>query len=76
VQRHSLLLFSANAAILSSSVAERSTVNRLVVGSNPTWGVLNNWYSSVAVQPETIEKVSLRTDFSRLKIKAKYQQVS
>ena len=27
--------------ILSSSVAERSTVNRLVVGSNPTWGVLN-----------------------------------
>ena len=25
--------------ILSSSVAERSTVNRLVVGSNPTWGV-------------------------------------
>lgn len=26
-------------AILSSSVVERSTVNRLVVGSNPTWGV-------------------------------------
>ena len=26
-------------AILSSSVVERSTVNRLVVGSSPTWGV-------------------------------------
>ena len=26
--------------ILSSSVVERSAVNRLVVGSNPTWGVL------------------------------------
>ena len=25
--------------ILSSSVVERSAVNRLVVGSNPTWGV-------------------------------------
>ena len=25
--------------ILSSSVVERSTVNRLVVGSSPTWGV-------------------------------------
>ena len=24
--------------ILSSSVVERSTVNRLVVGSSPTWG--------------------------------------
>ena len=24
---------------LSSSVVERSAVNRLVVGSNPTWGV-------------------------------------
>jgi hypothetical protein len=31
----------ASEAILSSSVAERSTVNRLVVGSNPTWGVLS-----------------------------------
>ncbi len=30
----------ATKTILSSSVAERSTVNRLVVGSNPTWGVL------------------------------------
>ena len=29
-------------AILSSSVVERSTVNRLVVGSNPTWGVSLN----------------------------------
>ena len=27
--------------ILSSSVVERSTVNRLVVGSSPTWGDLN-----------------------------------
>ena len=26
---------------LSSSVVERSTVNRLVVGSSPTWGVYN-----------------------------------
>jgi hypothetical protein len=26
-------------AFLSSSVVERSAVNRLVVGSNPTWGV-------------------------------------
>lgn len=25
---------------LSSSVAEQSTVNRLAVGSNPTWGVI------------------------------------
>jgi hypothetical protein len=25
--------------ILSSSVVEQSTVNRLVVGSSPTWGV-------------------------------------
>ena len=25
--------------ILSSSVVEQSAVNRLVVGSNPTWGV-------------------------------------
>ncbi len=29
-------------AILSSSVVERSAVNRLVVGSNPTWGVFNS----------------------------------
>ena len=36
----SLLLLMASETILSSSVAERSTVNRLVVGSNPTWGVL------------------------------------
>ena len=28
--------------ILSSSVVEQSAVNRLVVGSNPTWGVFNN----------------------------------
>ena len=28
-----------NNIILSSSAAEPSTVNRLVVGSNPTWGV-------------------------------------
>lgn len=28
--------------ILSSSVVERSTVNRLVVGSSPTWGVNNH----------------------------------
>ena len=27
--------------VLSSSVVERSTVNRLVVGSSPTWGVYN-----------------------------------
>ena len=27
--------------ILSSSVVEQSAVNRLVVGSNPTWGVFN-----------------------------------
>ena len=27
--------------ILSSSVVELSTVNRLVVGSSPTWGDLN-----------------------------------
>lgn|GEM_PF-5154942 len=27
-------------AFLSSSVVERSTVNRLVAGSNPAWGVL------------------------------------
>ena len=26
--------------ILSSSVVEQSAVNRLVVGSNPTWGVV------------------------------------
>ena len=26
---------------LSSSVVEQSAVNRLVVGSSPTWGVLN-----------------------------------
>ena len=26
--------------ILSSSVVEQSAVNRLAVGSNPTWGVL------------------------------------
>lgn len=32
--RSSLPLF------LSSSVVERSAVNRLVVGSNPTWGDL------------------------------------
>ena len=32
--RSNLLLF------LSSSVVERSAVNRLVVGSNPTWGDL------------------------------------
>jgi hypothetical protein len=39
-----LLCFSLSNALattfLSSSVAERSAVNRLVVGSNPTWGVL------------------------------------
>lgn len=29
-------------AILSSSVVERSTVNRLVAGSNPAWGVLKD----------------------------------
>jgi hypothetical protein len=27
-----------SALFLSSSVVERSAVNRLVVGSNPTWG--------------------------------------
>ncbi len=27
--------------ILNSSVVERSAVNRLVVGSSPTWGDLN-----------------------------------
>lgn len=29
----------AKEVILSSSVVERSTVNRLVAGSNPAWGV-------------------------------------
>ncbi len=33
--------------ILSSSVVERSTVNRLVVGSSPTWGVLLYFYYSI-----------------------------
>jgi hypothetical protein len=28
--------------ILSSSVVEQSAVNRLVVGSSPTWGVFTN----------------------------------
>ena len=28
--------------ILSSSVVEQSAVNRLAVGSNPTWGVFKN----------------------------------
>tara|TARA_B110000014_G_C19829179_1_gene430001 strand:+ start:83 stop:238 length:156 start_codon:yes stop_codon:yes gene_type:complete len=28
--------------ILSSSVVEQSAVNRLVIGSNPIWGVKNN----------------------------------
>jgi glycosyltransferase 2 family protein len=32
----------ANKSILSSSVVERSTVNRLVAGSNPAWGVYLN----------------------------------
>ncbi len=27
--------------VLSSSVVEQSAVNRLAVGSSPTWGVLN-----------------------------------
>jgi thiazole synthase len=30
----------SNSYILSSSVVEQSAVNRLVVGSNPTWGVI------------------------------------
>ena len=30
-----------NVVILSSSVVERSAVNRFVVGSNPTWGEKN-----------------------------------
>ena len=34
-------------SILSSSVVERSTVNRLVVGSSPTWGVLLYFYYSI-----------------------------
>ena len=32
--------------VLSSSVVEQSAVNRLVVGSSPTWGVIKkdkNW---------------------------------
>ena len=29
--------------ILSSSVVEQSAVNRLAVGSNPTWGVFRNY---------------------------------
>jgi hypothetical protein len=33
------LIAKMSIAILSSSVVERSAVNRLVVGSNPTWGV-------------------------------------
>jgi hypothetical protein len=28
-------------SILSSSVVEQSAVNRLAVGSSPTWGVIN-----------------------------------
>ena len=32
------LLRFVNSKILSSSVVERSTVNRVVVGSKPTWG--------------------------------------
>ena len=39
-----------NNPILSSSAAEPSTVNRLVVGSNPTWGV-TDWYTSVLASP-------------------------
>jgi hypothetical protein len=33
------LLWLKLRAFLSSSVVERSTVNRLVAGSNPAWGV-------------------------------------
>jgi hypothetical protein len=33
-----MILLSQN-DILSSSVVEQSAVNRLAVGSNPTWGV-------------------------------------
>ena len=36
------LIAKMSIAILSSSVVERSAVNRLVVGSNPTWGVFEN----------------------------------
>ena len=34
--------YKHNQFILSSSVVEQSAVNRLVVGSNPTWGVIIN----------------------------------
>lgn len=34
-----LLILIRILVILSSSVVEQSAVNRLVVGSNPTWGV-------------------------------------
>ena len=34
-----IIVTNVGYAILSSSVVERSAVNRLVAGSNPAWGV-------------------------------------
>ena len=33
-----MILYEFDNIFLSSSVVEQSAVNRLVVGSNPTWG--------------------------------------
>ena len=38
-----------NLLIFSSSVVERSAVNRLVVGSNPTWGVNKNYSEQLII---------------------------
>lgn len=45
-QRYIFLVTIRTDLILSSSVVERSAVNRLVVGSNPTWGVLKPNFAS------------------------------
>ena len=37
-----LWYYIINYCILSSSVVEQSAVNRLAVGSSPTWGVFTN----------------------------------
>ncbi len=37
-----LWYYSSTTYILSSSVVEQSAVNRLAVGSNPTWGDFKN----------------------------------
>jgi hypothetical protein len=60
-----LVILVKSRAFLSSSVVERSTVNRLVASSNLAWGVYKTEKSRIYVRDFSFGVLVINTDLSR-----------